>query len=1109
MIVTFISECQKNSLKLTRAVLDAYAHRIGQRTWQATMTEQGLQAVRSRLSKTARKTTAVACHRICGSRRTELVWIVGNRRCFDDQGNVPTNRTKRDLLKERSENDWQYLSVLKAVVAIASLFHDFGKAWDPFQTMLRRSLKKRNVAPDPIRHEWISLLLFLAFTAQRDDTLWLAELSDLNKLSPEQRREYGKKIIEDAKTLFESSREPFKATPSLLAKWIGWLIVSHHRLPHLDSDQFSPNQRIDESNLLGRIRAGSGFEKLATDTFDAELYWKFASGLPLLSDRWCKEASRWGRKLGDEIALYGTSRLAELAKSQRILLTLSRVALMLGDHEYSSVLRVDDSWPRSLDLFANTAKGKFRQRLDEHLVRVTDASLKIAHLLPAFEAKLPVAENPRPLRKPSPPAFAWQNRAIEQLRNWQKDVRVESVGFFAINMASTGKGKTFANARIMDAIAPRGLRFSLALGLRTLTLQTGDEYRERLRLDETELAVMIGSSAVKVLHEQRRVSTILSGGSLFADELPDFGSESTEDSIASFDFQHDDLIPDDTISTVVSSPKGRQLLKSPVLVCTIDHLMPAVEGTRGGRQILPLLRLLSADLVLDEVDDFDHSDMPAIARLVHLAGMLGRKVMISSATIAPAIAEGLFHAYREGWCEFARFRNRSAVVHGFWVDEFSASTTSLAGDEPFRLAHMQFVDKRIRKLNSDPVVARRAIVRNIKPDPSRPLPEQWFSEMSGAAIELHRSHALRDPLSGKRVSVGIIRLANVDPCIDLTGFLLDAELPDDLDLRVMTYHARQVLLLRSEQERHLDTVLNRKGGRSPFNDPILRQHIGMSDKPNLMFIVVATPVAEVGRDHDYDWAVVEPSSMRSIIQMAGRVRRHRVAEKGSVAANVSLPDLNFKAFTGRVGPVFEKPGFEGGSRIRGGGYFLSTKRMSELVDVEKLANKLDSSSRIAHPGVLRESVDLAHLEHRVLGNILTEPDLRPAFNRGWTACGYYLSDVSQWASRFRQSADESPYKLHLTDEGFPVFRHTDPSTGRSDGPLGKEVSNLTIDEVSLSRGRRLWLVLNYADLIESQQSRLGRGKRGTCEFLGELNLRDQQGSRRFTWSTALGARTQS
>ncbi|MGM0597964.1 MAG: hypothetical protein ACQES9_13095, partial [Myxococcota bacterium] len=32
MIVTFISECQKNALKNTRRVLDSFANRIGSRT---------------------------------------------------------------------------------------------------------------------------------------------------------------------------------------------------------------------------------------------------------------------------------------------------------------------------------------------------------------------------------------------------------------------------------------------------------------------------------------------------------------------------------------------------------------------------------------------------------------------------------------------------------------------------------------------------------------------------------------------------------------------------------------------------------------------------------------------------------------------------------------------------------------------------------------------------------------------------------------------------------------------------------------------------------------------------------------------------------------------
>jgi CRISPR-associated endonuclease/helicase Cas3 len=51
---------------------------------------------------------------------------------------------------------------------------------------------------------------------------------------------------------------------------------------------------------------------------------------------------------------------------------------------------------------------------------------------------------------------------------------------------------------------------------------------------------------------------------------------------------------------------------------------------------------MSSDLVIDEVDDFDGRDLIAIGRLIHHAGMLGRKVMISSATIAPDLALGFY-----------------------------------------------------------------------------------------------------------------------------------------------------------------------------------------------------------------------------------------------------------------------------------------------------------------------------------------------------------------------------------------------------------------------------------------------------------------------------------
>ncbi|MFH3926865.1 hypothetical protein WAI61_17265, partial [Acinetobacter baumannii] len=45
MIVTFISQCEKKAIPRTRRVLDAFADRIGNNTWQTVITEDGLLAV--------------------------------------------------------------------------------------------------------------------------------------------------------------------------------------------------------------------------------------------------------------------------------------------------------------------------------------------------------------------------------------------------------------------------------------------------------------------------------------------------------------------------------------------------------------------------------------------------------------------------------------------------------------------------------------------------------------------------------------------------------------------------------------------------------------------------------------------------------------------------------------------------------------------------------------------------------------------------------------------------------------------------------------------------------------------------------------------------------
>lgn len=97
MMVTFVSQCEKKALSRTRRVLDAFANRIGDNTWQTIITQEGLQAVKKLLRKTATKNTAVSCHWIRSRSRSELIWVVGNRGKFNQEGVVPVNYTYKEI----------------------------------------------------------------------------------------------------------------------------------------------------------------------------------------------------------------------------------------------------------------------------------------------------------------------------------------------------------------------------------------------------------------------------------------------------------------------------------------------------------------------------------------------------------------------------------------------------------------------------------------------------------------------------------------------------------------------------------------------------------------------------------------------------------------------------------------------------------------------------------------------------------------------------------------------------------------------------------------------------------------------------------------------------
>ncbi|MDC9728446.1 MAG: CRISPR-associated endonuclease Cas3'', partial [Methyloprofundus sp.] len=178
------------------------------------ITEEGLQAVKKLLRKTATKNTAVSCHWIRSRSRSEFLWVVGSKSEFNEQGVVPVNYTnqinalKMDEINVNIENYYAntkkqpldqhlfavgYVAQLLATqltkdeklsksIFVAGCWHDMGKIDPNFQGWLAKELKKKGVLELGIpesgqhddkksknypRHNEISLLLFHLLNKQQ------------------------------------------------------------------------------------------------------------------------------------------------------------------------------------------------------------------------------------------------------------------------------------------------------------------------------------------------------------------------------------------------------------------------------------------------------------------------------------------------------------------------------------------------------------------------------------------------------------------------------------------------------------------------------------------------------------------------------------------------------------------------------------------------------------------------------------------------------------------------------------------------------------------------------------------------------------------------------
>ena len=1091
-----VSQCSKQALPATRRILDQFAERKGDRTWLTPITAEGLKALHQLLRKGARRNTAVACHWVHGG-KIDLLWIVGNRQKFNSEGTVPTNKTGRDVIGHYLEENWKYTETIALLAGIAGLFHDFGKANSLFQAKLKRSMSgSAGKNSEPIRHEWLSARLFEAFIGTDSDADWLARLG---ALGPSDSDKLIEAAIKDG-LAGGNQRKSFlyMARDKPIAWAVLWLILTHHRLPYSDDEDYGTTDGLEQWERRMRPDWNSPQYNSGEDKSGLNKLWAFPGGLPVRSATWCARATAVAKRANRH-----TNLLAEDWRENTFVLHMARCALMLADHYYSGHKSTASWQDKKYKPLANTAKqdGPGRaphQKLDEHCIGVSHHAYLIAKTLPALRTTLPAIAEVRALKKRSPRAYQWQDKAFSMALQ-MRDQSAQN-GAFIVNMASTGTGKTLANARLAYGLANKrlGCRFSILLGLRTLTLQTGDALRERTRLDSGELAVLIGSSAVKALHEQQRADTRETESALS-------GSESSEPYFS----EHESIIYDGTleqsrIGRWLKSQDGRQqssklqvLLSAPVLVSTIDRVIPATESARGGHQIAPMLRLLTADTVFDEPDDFGLEDLPALCRLVHWCGLLGSRVVFSSATLAPALLEALFSAYSAGRSEYNKATiGESPPICCGWVDEYSSQNYLVANTIDFVEHHNQFVQKRLLQIERKSIPRRRAAIKPIVQDDSD-IFSNFAASILSEALQLHASHLIESPDKHHTLSVGLVRFANIDPLVAVTRVLATQSMPEDTRVHLCVYHSRHPLFRRSAIESTLDDVLARHEPQAIWSKPAIKPLLTCTER-NQIVIVLATDVATTGRDHHYDWAIVEPSSMRSIIQIAGRVRRH-YSDGIPDQPNMVLLQNNIRALRGDT-VVFQKPGFES-NRLR-----LDSHMLDEIVGITETEFPT-AQPVITEQTDLQPTLKLTDLEHLAQRNKLFAPEYEDVEGSAGVSADFWWNDSVRWCyqlqhlSRFRKGSPESRFAL-IADEviDVPVFKEqsaTHPMEWKACDGLFERI------EVTFANRVQPWNLHSDAALLERLELQYPDLAIACERFMG-IRLRELDDNRRWNYHAWLG-----
>lgn len=868
------------------------------------------------------------------------------------------------------------LKLLSYVAELAALFHDLGKSTDGFQRKLRTIFYEGERAnptltTDPVRHELLSVFMAAEFFADIQERGWkpfakplevqrwfqFNATTGLENRKGEYRRLRDERLRRGSVSL-KGAEEPFQMArfeQDTLSASVLWLVLTHHRLPIVrtfrgeTSATKNPRLRRIQQQEAGLNLKASVSGYVNSDYLDrVEPFFEIsdmeAPGHPWNNLDWCRRVARVVDCIDRTRNAAPDIQFDKPSSWVMGMMYLARPAVVFGDHRSSSRKEKGDNCRTSPGVFANTmgtiAEPWLADRLDHHLIKTEWDTAKYFNVL-FRSGDDPLKQLPRidpdaisdDLKfNKAPEPYTWQNHLDTAARE------TKGRPCLSVIMAQTGTGKTRGCIKLASALSPEGLRCTVGLGLRTLADQTYRDYLEfPISLPESEVGRMIGNFYPLEAPQEQSIGTSASESDGDTALLESKGEWET------------------LTGARIFNGRRKELLTRPVTAMTIDNIIKAVT-VKSGIDTHVLMHLIHSDLIVDEIDNFSPADLSFVTVLVHIMGFYGRKVILATATINPVIVRAMGEAYVAG------IRKRQCFFR----------TT----DPKLALIKSSAPYYQVTDLNSGMVEAYKNFIEDNNPDESslRHRSRILSAISRGTSFEsLIRSISQRvamlsaahyETVDGIQYSTGFVRMNTVKSAQRLAIWMSQNAMPEGIHTEIVCYHSKTTGFERYVQEYFLNHLMKRKGQALPGDVEQLRDGIlsraRAAGKTRVVVLVLTTNVIEVGRDHCYDWCILEPSSLSSFIQSAGRVLRHR-KDKRITSPNIALLNAPVKATEGS-GMLWGYPGIEtpdlaaGETARRPGAYRLMSHLSPQLEERARRAGISDRPAEGATPVQLTEEL---------------------------------------------------------------------------------------------------------------------------------------------------------